>query len=77
MTTIIHRTEGEGLPPDADGVVVARNDSGGRVVWCAAHAYVPTHAPPRTIVNGDWRIAIERASTVARAQAAPVYVIKD
>ena len=77
MAAVIYRTEAEGLPDDADGFVVARNDSGGRVVWCDARSYVRTTAAPKQIVSGDWLVAIERATTLARARGRPVYVVKD
>ena len=77
MAPVIYLSEGDGLPERADGFVVARNESGVRVMWCDAQSYVRTRAAPKRIVNGEWQIAIERAAAVARAKGRNVYVLRD
>ena len=72
---MIYRTEEEGLPPWANGYVVARDETGRRVTWFTTETYVCSTADKFRITDTEWETAINRAMRLADQTGGSVYVI--
>ena len=76
MSNVVWRTEGEGLPPGAEGFVVSRDRTGRSYGWTSVSRYNRPLAALRIISGANMDAAITAAGAETdRLSFADVYVM--